>query len=128
MKVLLDTHTLLWFIANSPQLSNQALDIMGDQQNEILVSVASLWEIAIKHSLGKLELIRPFADLFPHQLDLNNFSQLSITIPQLIVLDQLPYHHRDPFDRILIAQSIAENAPLISVDSAFAPYPVTTIW
>lgn len=128
MKVLLDTHALLWFITDSLELSDPALEILSNKQNEILVSIASLWEITIKNSLGKLELICPFSELFPHQLEINAFSQLPITIPHLIALGQLPYHHRDPFDRILIAQAIAEKTPLISVDSAFTPYPVTIIW
>ena len=128
MKLLLDTHTLLWFIAGSQHLSQTARALIEDAANEKFVSIASLWETAIKISIGKMTLATPFEVLFPHQLAINGFELLPIEIKHTSAIISLPFHHRDPFDRILIAQAIEENMSLVSIDTAFDVYSVTRIW
>ena len=127
MRVLIDTNIFVWFIAGSDRLNHQAINIMTDMNNELVLSVASLWEIAIKSSLGKLELLRPFDQLIPEQLELHEVDILQIELPHLLRIISLPFHHRDPFDRLIIAQSITENLPIITSDNAFQQYPVQLI-
>src|SRR5436190_21220639 len=98
MRLLLDTHTLLYFITGSSLLSPQARSLIEDPLNEKLVSVISLWEIAIKHSIGKLSLNAPFGALFPQQLTINGFDLLPVEVAHLTIVASLPFHHRDPFD------------------------------
>jgi PIN domain nuclease of toxin-antitoxin system len=128
MKLLLDTHTFIWFIMGSPNLSPDARALIEDLANEKLLSVASLWEIAIKLSIGKLTLSAPFDVLIPQQLSLNGFELLNIEIDHASVVATLPFHHRDPFDRLLIAQAMVENMPVVSIDAIFDAYPVTRLW
>jgi PIN domain nuclease of toxin-antitoxin system len=127
MKLLLDTHTFLWFVNDSPQLSIQAKDLI-ESDADVLLSVVSLWEIAIKTSIGKLTLPDIYDKFIPQQVALNEFELLAIDITHLSMVATLPFHHRDPFDRLLIAQAMVENVPIISIDSAFSPYSVTQIW
>jgi PIN domain nuclease of toxin-antitoxin system len=103
MKLLLDTHTFLWFIMGSPNLSANARALIEDVANEKFLSVAGLWEIAIKLSVGKLALSAPFDVLIPQQLTSNGFELLNIEIDHAAVVAALPFHHRDPFDRLVIA-------------------------
>ncbi len=128
MKLLLDAHALLWFIGNDPQLSAAARENIESPAHQKLVSAASLWEIALKLSLGKLKLPRPFAEVFPQQLDVNGFELLPISCMQLSQLAELPFHHRDPFDRLLIAQALADGLTIVTRDTAFSQYPAKTIW
>lgn len=128
MRSLLDTHAFLWFATGDPRVGKQAHDVLEEIENEILVSVASLWEIAIKASLDKLELKEPFAELIPRQLLGNEIGILPIELKHLAVLTDFPFHHRDPFDRLLIAQAISEGIPILSGDPAFRDYPVQVIW
>ena len=128
MELLLDTHSLLWFIAGDKKLSKHAKSLITDINNRTLVSVVSLWEIVIKVGKGKLILSRPFEELLPEQLALNDIERLPIKLEHLFVLAQLPLHHGDPFDRMIIAQAIAENLPIVSKDSLFDEYPVQIIW
>ena len=128
MKFLLDTHVFLWFSAGEERLGEKAYGILEDIENEVLLSLASLWEIAIKASLGKLRLKKPFRELIPRQLVGNEIGLLPIQLQHLIALTDLPFHHRDPFDRLLIAQAIAEDIPILSGDPAFRDYPVQVIW
>jgi len=128
MRALLDTHSFLWFIAGSNRLSVNARQLMADFENELVLSIASLWEIAIKVSLGKLDLREPFEELFPRQIQEHEIETLRITFPHLSRLLNLPLHHRDPFDRLIIAQGLEEGIPIITTDPAFSDYPVTTIW
>ena len=127
MKLLLDTHIFLWFIIGSPNLSTPARELIEDVANEKFVSAASLWEIAIKSSLGKLSLSAPFAELIPQQLSLNGFELLHIEIDHAAIVATLPFHHRDPFDRLLIAQSMVEKMPIVSVDAMFDAYPIARL-
>ncbi|HSK71797.1 MAG TPA: type II toxin-antitoxin system VapC family toxin [Pyrinomonadaceae bacterium] len=128
MKLLLDTHTLLWFIAGSLNLSATARSLIEDPANEKYVSIASLWETAIKISLGKMTLATTFDRLFPHHLNINGFELLPIEIKHASAVISLPFYHRDPFDRILIAQAIEENMALVSIDTVFDKYSVKRMW
>jgi len=128
MKTLLDTSTFLWFISDSDRLSNKARSHIADLENDLILSIASLWEIAIKTSIGKLELLRPFDQLIPAQLEENAIEVLPIKLDHLPSIIDLESFHRDPFDRLLIAQSITEKIPIITSDAAFAKYPVDIIW
>jgi PIN domain nuclease of toxin-antitoxin system len=128
MKLLLDTHTLLWFIAGSANLSEAARRLIEDDENEKFVSIASIWETAIKVSIGKMSLTASFDELFPHQLEVNGFELLPIKVEHTSIVSTLKFHHRDPFDRILIAQSIHEKASLVSLDAAFDDYGIARLW
>jgi PIN domain nuclease of toxin-antitoxin system len=128
MRLLLDTHAFLWFIIGSSNLSGKARALIEDPANERLLSVASLWEIAIKTSLGKLILSAPFSDLIPTQLTLSGVELLNIKIDHLSILTTLPFHHRDPFDRLIAAQALVEKIPVVGFDSSFDRYGVTRHW
>ena len=128
MKLLLDTHAFLWFVMGSDNLSVNARALIENPANENLLSVASLWEMAIKVSLGKLTLSAPFDELIPEQLKLNGIGLLNIKTDHLSLLAKLPFHHRDPFDRLLIAQAITEKIPIVSIDAAFDTYGITRLW
>ena len=123
MKVLIDTHILLWFINNDPKLSLKT-KVLLQSDIDIAVSIASLWEIAIKLSIGKLTLPGSIEELFPLQLTLNQIDLLPIEVRHLQALSKLPFHHRDPFDRLIIAQALVENIGLVSVDQVFETYGV----
>ena len=127
MTLLLDTQTFLWFWWDDPQLSQTARQAICDPMNRKLVSIASCWEIAIKVSLKKLALGAPYRGFIHQHMVLNNFEMLQITDDHLTVLVDLPFHHKDPFDRLLIAQAIVENVPLVSSDSLLDAYPVKRI-
>ncbi len=128
MKLLLDTHALLWFIGNDPQLSAPARENIENPAHEKFVSAASLWEIAVKLSLEKLKLPRPFGEVFPQQLEVNGFELLPISCVQLNQLVALPFHHRDPFDRLLIAQALADGMTVVTRDLEFSKYPAKILW
>jgi PIN domain nuclease of toxin-antitoxin system len=125
---LLDTHTFLWFVLGAPHLSPLALATILDPANVKNVSRASLWELAIKVSLGKIKLNRSFADFISRGLAMNGFQILEIHTRHLVGIVNLPFHHRDPFDRMLIAQSLEESMPIVSADAAFDAYGVTRLW
>ena len=128
MKLLLDTHAFLWFIMGSPDLSAAARSLIEDPANGKFVSAASLWEIAIKLSVGKLTLSAPFDVLIPQQLSLNGFELLNIGVEHTAMVATLPFHHRDPFDRLLIAQAAVERMAVVSIDATFDAYSVTRLW
>ncbi|MDE0016298.1 MAG: type II toxin-antitoxin system VapC family toxin [Candidatus Poribacteria bacterium] len=128
MKYLLDTHTLLWFLKGDKKLSDKARQLIDSPRNEKFISIVSLWEIAIKVSLGKLVLNKPFEKLFPEQLDFNRIGILDITVDSLIKLTTLPFHHRDPFDRFIIAQALVEGFPIIGADTIFDAYGINRKW
>lgn len=128
MRYLLDTHSLIWFIGGEPQLSAHVRQLMDEEENELFISIASLWEMAIKFSIGKLDLEQPFEEMFPEQLENNSIEILGITIDYLKAVGNLPFHHRDPFDRLIIAQAQVEGLPIISVDAVFDDYGVKRQW
>ena len=127
MMYLLDTHAFIWMDSGSDRLSNTARDIILDSGNELFLSLASIWEMQIKHQLGRLQLRLPLATIIDEQRR-NRVQFLDITAEHIYSLEQLPLHHRDPFDRMLIAQARAEGITLISNDSRFADYDVSIIW
>lgn len=128
MRLLLDTQAFLWFILDDRRLSNKAKSLISDPQNTVEISLASYWEIAIKISLGKYSLPEPYGDFMERELAANNFSILPIEPRHTALLTDLPFHHRDPFDRLLVAQAKAEQIPLVSADPALDAYSVTRIW
>jgi PIN domain nuclease of toxin-antitoxin system len=128
MTLLLDTHSFLWFWWDDPQLSGTAKQAICDATNRKLISTVSCWEIAIKVSLKKLDLGVPYRGFIHEHMVRNNFELLQITDEHLAMLVALPFHHKDPFDRLLIAQALYEQIPLVSVDPQLDAYSVTRIW
>ena len=128
MRLLLDTHALLWFVAADPQLSQTAQQAIASPNNQKFVSLVSIWEIAIKYSLGRLDLKMSLEDFVSQHLAPNKVTLLPITVPHALKVASLPHHHRDPFDRLLIAQAMTENVPLVSADSAFDQYGHPRLW
>jgi PIN domain nuclease of toxin-antitoxin system len=124
VKLLLDTHIFIWWVSDSSKLSPQALSLCEDSTNSLIVSVASIWEIQIKQQLGKLTLNLPLQQLIANQQQTNDVAVLPIELEHVLALQSLPAHHKDPFDRMLVAQAIVEQAILLSADSVFAAYPV----
>jgi PIN domain nuclease of toxin-antitoxin system len=124
MRLLLDTNAFLWWRDASPRLPDRVRDEIGDPQNEIVVSIVSFWEIAIKRGLGRLRFLDDFEAVMAEE----EFDLLGINYSHLRSMDGLPLHHRDPFDRLLISQSIAENLPVATDDKIFARYRVSTYW
>ena len=127
MKVLLDTHAFLWFVNDDPQLSLAAKTLM-ESEVDLLLSVASLWEISIKVGIRKLDLPKLFDVFIPEQLELNEIELLPIELKHLTPLTSLPLHHRDPFDRLLISQSLVEELTILSADKIFDRYAVNRSW
>jgi PIN domain nuclease of toxin-antitoxin system len=128
MRLLLDTHTFLWFVWGDSRLSAAASALIQDPANECLVSTASAWEIAIKTSSGKLTLGQPVGVFLGEQLHLNQFALIGVELPHITRVAELPFHHRDPFDRMLAAQSLVEGVPLLSIDAVFDGYGVDRRW
>lgn len=128
MNLLLDTHTFLWFWWDDPKLSDAAKEVIIDPNNRKLISTASRWEVAIKVSLKKLDLGGPFRGFIPQHMLRNNFESLSITDDHLAALIELPFHHRDPFDRLLIAQARWDEMPIVSADEQLDAYGIERIW
>jgi PIN domain nuclease of toxin-antitoxin system len=128
VNLLLDTHTLLWFLRDDPELSDRAKGLVLDAANHKFVSVASCWEIAIKASRKKLQLTEPSGVLLARELSRNQFELLLIELRHATHVELLPEHHKDPFDRLLAAQSLLEAMPLVSVDRQFDAYGVTRLW
>jgi len=126
--VLLDTHAVLWFWWDDPQLSAAAGAVIRDPQTRKLVSLVTPWEVAIKVSLNKLDLGGPYPGFFPQHMARTYFEWLLPTEAHFCRLAVLPFHHRDPFDRVLAAQALTEGVALVSRDAAFDPYGVTRIW
>lgn len=128
MSVLLDTHAFLWFITADPRLSAPARQVLSTGGNQVLLSLASVWEIAIKVAIGRLPLPLPLDTFIPEQLRINRIELLPISLEHTYEVARLPLHHRDPFDRLLIAQAIRESIPVVSADEAFDSYPVQRYW
>ena len=128
MRVLLDTHVLLWWIADDPRVSRRAARAIANPRNDVFVSAVSAWETVTKASSGRLRLPGDPRVVFLEQLESNGFSQLPITIRHAIATAALPGIHRDPFDRLLIAQAIEEDLALVSGDDVLGRYPVRVLW
>lgn len=128
LRALLDTHSFLWFVTANPKLSATAKRLISVGSDEFLLSVASVWEIAIKVNIGRLPIPEPLDTFIPEQLRVNRIGLLPIEPRHCFEVARLHLHHRDPFDRLLIAQAIIEGLPIVSADSAFDSYPIERLW
>ena len=128
MRLLLDTHAFLWWIADDPRLTQRAREALADPQNEVYLSAVSVWEIVIKVGLGRLDLPKDLDSFIAGQMRQNRFLPLAITIPHTLKVRTLPEIHKDPFDRLLIAQAQVEGLVLVSGDRWVARYPVPVLW
>lgn len=128
MRVLLDTHAFLWLMVDDPRLSSTAKTTFSDINNEIYFSLASAWEMAIKASLKKLKLPLPVKDYVLARTQALQIKLLDIAIEHIDVVENLPLHHRDPFDRLIIAQGISDKLHILSDDGMFDSYPIQRIW
>ena len=128
MRLLLDTHTFIWWDSEPEKLSSKALALCQDRSNTILLSVASVWAMQIKSQLGKLKLRSPLREVVESQCETNDLEVLPVDLEHVLALEALPTPHKDPFDRLLIAQANAENAILLSNDPLFEQYPVRVMW
>lgn len=128
MKVLIDTHAWLWSLAAPERLSVGARNALVDPGNEVFLSAASAWEIAIKYAIGKLALPAPPAQFVPSRMKAQNIASLAVTHVHALAVAGLPAHHSDPFDRLLIAQAQVEGWPLITGDPQLTPYGVRILW
>ena len=131
MQILIDTHVLIWFLEGKNMLSKSNRQIITDSNNRIFLSIASLWELAIKISIGKITLNNPLTDVIK-QIAVENIEILPILPEHTLQVLTLPFHHRDPFDRIIISQAIIENIDIVSADAIFDDYlkdfPIKRIW
>jgi PIN domain nuclease of toxin-antitoxin system len=128
LRALLDTHAFLWWNGHQAKLSARARRVITDTENEILLSVATVWEIALKERRGRLELPLPASRYVPDRMAQDGFLPLDIQVSHVLEAAALPPHHDDPFDRVLIAQAIAEAVPIITADEIMRRYAVRTIW
>ncbi|MEX1026749.1 MAG: type II toxin-antitoxin system VapC family toxin [Candidatus Paceibacterota bacterium] len=128
MRLLLDTHTLLWFVLGDGRCSEVARELIEDDAHEKWISPASHWELAIKISLGKYSAPIPFVDFFERAVTSNGFLFLPIEPRHTALLTTMPFHHRDPFDRLMIAQATAEGMHIVSADKVLDNYSITRLW
>ncbi len=128
MSYLLDTHAFIWIITDDARLSAFAQECFEDPCNKIYFSTVSAWEMAIKSSIGRLKLKVPLKALIERNLESKLIKLLDVRLEHVLKVEELHYHHRDPFDRLLIAQSIVEDFQLLSADSIFKEYPVRSVW
>jgi PIN domain nuclease of toxin-antitoxin system len=128
MRLLLDTHVLLWWHDQPARLTETAYDAINDPGNDVFISVVNGWEIQIKAQLGKLTLPKPLRVILQEEQATNGFRLLPVTIDHVYALDSFPLHHRDPFDRLLIAQAHQEGLTLVTHDPKLSPYSVSLLW
>jgi PIN domain nuclease of toxin-antitoxin system len=128
VRLLLDTHAMYWYIEGDPLLSATAHTLIQDKLNEVLISPASYWEIAIKISVGKWQLNRTYEEFIDLGMNQYGFQVLPILSTHTAKVIGLPFHHKDPFDRLLVAQALVEGIPIISSDTALDDYGITRLW
>ena len=126
--LLLDTHAYLWFIFDDPRLSQRAAAAITNRDTEVVVSIASLWEMTIKRQIGKLDLGMELSTFLRRYVERRRVTLLSVDLAHLVAYDQLPLAHRDPFDRLLVAQAKVLGAPIVTADPNFRNYDVETVW
>jgi PIN domain nuclease of toxin-antitoxin system len=126
MRVLVDTCAFLWWATGDQRLSRRALDVLENPESDLVFSVASAWEMALK--MDRLGLVEDFDMLLDRATRILRLSIMAVDVRHVIASARLPFHHRDPFDRVLIAQALMEGIPILSVDAAFSGYPVRVIW
>lgn len=127
MNLLLDTHTYIWFSSNSRELSPRVRELIEDSRNTAYISMGSLWEISIKVSIGKPRISAPLEELLL-EITENGIEILPISFDHILRSSQLPFHHRDPFDRLLVAQALSEQMQLLSADTIFDYYTDSRVW
>jgi len=127
VRILIDTHVFLWAILEPHRLSDSMTGVLIDPDNELLLSTASIWEIGMKYALGKLPLSLPPDRLVPQQMQVQNIMPLALSMEHALHAHQLPLHHRDPFDRMLIAQAIVDQIPVMTADPQFRHYPIKVL-
>lgn len=128
MRLLLDTHTLIWWVSNSRRIPRSTLREIADEENDIFVSAATAWELATKHRIGKLDDAGRLVAGLPDFIKEQDFEELSVTVDDGVRAGMLPVHHRDPFDRMLIAQALGRNLMLVSGEALFDRYGVRRLW
>jgi PIN domain nuclease of toxin-antitoxin system len=128
VKFIADTHAFLWFVSDSLQLSSRAKSLLESPESERLFSVASIWEMAIKTSLGKLSFNKSIEQFLPEQIRLNHFQTLDISVEHALRVASLPLLHRDPFDRLIVARALIENLPVLSNDNALDACGIRRLW
>ena len=128
MKVLLDTCAFLWLVTDDPQASPLAKEIFLNEENELLLSAVTGFEIAVKYSLDKLRLTEPPLEFVTHRIQANALTDLPVSMVHALALQNLPLHHKDPFDRLLVAQASVEQIPLLSADQQLSAYPIERLW
>jgi PIN domain nuclease of toxin-antitoxin system len=128
MKLLLDTHTFLWANSNPEKLSPKVAALLEDKENSLLLSIATVWEMQIKLGLGKLTVAAPLPVMIETNQEVNRLLLLSIELKHIFALESLPLHHKDPFDRLMIAQAKVENATLVTIDPLIHQYDVFVLW
>ncbi|NEO76766.1 type II toxin-antitoxin system VapC family toxin [Moorena sp. SIO4G3] len=128
MRLLLDTHTLIWWTVSEGKLSEQVKSLLADRQNDLFLSLVSVWEMQIKLQLNKLSFNFPLAEMLERHQQTNDLYFLPIELDHIYALASLPLQHRDPFDRLLIAQAVVEQMHLLSIDSVFDAYPIQRLW
>ncbi|MBV8884107.1 MAG: type II toxin-antitoxin system VapC family toxin [Chroococcidiopsidaceae cyanobacterium CP_BM_RX_35] len=128
MRLLLDTHTFIWWVIDDAQLSDAARGCIANPDNDVFLSTASAWEIVIKVNIGKLILPEPPQVYIPSRLSSNQFESLPIQLNHVLQVAALPNHHHDPFDRILVTQSQVEQMPILPINNLIAQYSVNIIW
>ena len=127
MNLLLDTHIFIWFVNDDSRLSDSLKDLIENENNFSFLSVASLWEMSIKYNLGKLTLTPSYEEFIEEQVNQGSIILLNIELEHLKINASLPFHHRDPFDRIIISQSLSESIPVVTLDSVFSQYSIALI-
>ncbi|NOU22713.1 MAG: type II toxin-antitoxin system VapC family toxin [Methyloglobulus sp.] len=128
MKVLLDTCAFIWLVTDNPKLSELAKEIFLDEDNEILLSAVTGFEIAVKYSLGKLHLTEPPREFVVHRMNANALTELPVSMAHALALQNMPSHHKDPFDRLLVAQAMVNQIPLLSANQQLSAYDIERIW
>lgn len=128
MNYLLDTHVFIWMDSEPDKLSAKIVEILRNREHSLYLSLASVWEIQIKYQTGKLKRTRPLPTILEEQQRINRIGLLAVTLPHILALEVLPSLHRDPFDRILVAQAQVEDFILLSHDELVSQYPVNVIW
>lgn len=126
-KLLLDSHALIWFFEDDQRLPKQVKKILEDADSQVFVSIASLWEIAIKKSLQKLTLRKSIPEMF-RECEAQDIEILPVAQPEVELIEALPFHHRDPFDRVIIATAVSGKLEMVSADTQFDQYPVQRVW
>ncbi len=128
MKVLLDTCAFIWLVTDDPKLSEPAKEIFLDTDNELLLSAVTGFEIAVKYSLGKLHLTEPPKEFIANRMQANALTELPVSMAHALILQNLPLHHKDPFDRLLVAQAMVNKIPLLSADQQLSAYAIERLW